>query len=180
MTDKVTVPELRNIVKTALAEDEVLLSTINSLKQWADAQAGKMLTKRNTPEGWIVRREYGMTQLETDAYYHARYTQTEPAGAKATLLVAHQEVNVYLPEAGAWSDLTMWHDRAVRDIAARKALLADGAHLRRIAKTLNDVNAALQAVTQELPRSPGTVPDRYAMIRAARLGDMRVDGRLCL
>ena len=176
MTDKLTTPKLRRIVEKALTEDEKLLACLDSLSVWAADNAGKMLTKRNTPEGWIVRREYGMTHLETEAYYYGRFRTPEPKGPRASLLVAHQEANVYLPAAGDWGDLTMWRTRAAEAIERREALLADPAQLRAIVRALNAARAALAGIAEVLPWD---VPDRHAMIEAAGLGDVKT-GRLCL
>lgn len=172
-----TITALRALLREKQEEDVALIGALGELSQWLEAHAGKLLGDKesNSPRkiGWVVRREYGMTHLETEAYYFGRFRSPEPPGPRATLLVAHKEHNVAVPAPQELSDLNVQIDHARARIARRIALLADTAALRRIVAPLNSLNRALAAAGEALPWD---IPDRYAIIDAAGLKDVRLNG----
>jgi len=173
---------VKRIVKSGLEQEELDHSAAVQIAEWADAHEGKLLTERNKPEGWMIRRQYGMTELETDAYARSRWTNSEQPGPRATVLLAHQETNVRIPSSAYLAECSpAFFTAAVERNDARRALLEDPARLRAIARALNRTRDALALIAELLPTGsgPDSVPDRYDIIRAAGLGDVKV-GRLKL
>lgn len=184
----ITATEVRTLVKEAHARTEKTLELLDAFTTWADANAGKLLTERNKPEGWRIRKEYGMTHLEHDDYWRARFghgPDTAP-GAELYLLIAHAETHVVIPGrysapgSGRDREDTMRAEHLRAENERRAALLADSKQIARIVRALNSVSKALAEVADALPNGPGTpVPDRYRIIEAAGLDDVKV-GRLQL
>jgi len=188
MTDApfITAGEVKRITARRLAVEDQTLALCHALAEWALANDGKQLTKRNTPDGWHVRREYGMCHLEHEDYWRARHQNAsreeadERPGASLAILVAHQETSVFIDAERVIGGLGIESRAARQD--RRRALLADAKQLRLVASTLLRASEALARVSDVLPNGPDCpVPDRYEVIRAAGLGEVRLyNGRVSL
>jgi hypothetical protein len=138
------------------------IAAAEAVAAWADAHAGKLLTVRNAPEGWTIRKEYGMCQLETAAYADARWDRKPPTpGPRISLLLAHQETGVEIPTAAVLREKnTAYFSAAVDRNESRRAVLESGAEIKRLARAVPRFMAALEELRDAL--GEGTYPDLFA------------------
>lgn len=173
----ITARQIKAVIKAELEQETIDHNAAEEVAAWADAHADKLLTELNRPEGWHIVKRAGMTHLETDAYWRGVYRQVETPGPQVSLLVDWTEVSVRIPDAATLrAQSPAYFAAALERNEARRALLEDPDELRAIARSLNAVSKALAAVADHLPSD---VPDRYRIIEAAGLQDVKV-GRLML
>lgn len=157
---------VRDIVDQAYKDEAEELLLCAQLLRWCEAWQGKRLTVRNCPEGYRIRKQYGMTHLEHEAYGGARYqqgNQHEP-GATIAPLLAHSETNVVIPTPDELSR-ELGVERRERRQAARDAILCD----ERLITVANAVNAVTDALAAARAALPWDFPDRHAILAAAGL-----------
>ncbi len=173
-----TIDKLADEIRAVLEAHIEDTDAAEAIAAWAEANQGKRLTERNKPEGWFISKQYGMTNLYNEAYRGSRWGSNDDYDPAAVdLLIAHADTNVVVPSPEYLREKNPRHfDAAVERNAKRRYLLAHPEQVRNIAAALVNVQDALQTVAKIIDND---VPDRYDMIRAAGLGDVKV-GRLML
>jgi len=157
---------VRSILEQAYKDEAEELLICATLLRWCEAWQGRRITTRNCPEGYRIRKEYGMTHLEHEAYGRARYqqgSQHEP-GATIAPLFAHSETNVVVLTPDELSRELGVEYRERRQ-AARDAILRDERPIT-VANAVNAITDALAAATAALPWD---FPERHTILAAAGL-----------
>ena len=149
--------------------------------------AGKLLTKRfadrlreMTGVEWTIRRNYGMTHVETLAYARSDWTHP-PEGPRICLLLAHSEKNVEIPTGIEVEEKNPAYFEAARkrNKYRAKVLAAGGLppELDSVLSAMDELGRAYEHVV-ELINASGcgshSVPDWYA-IRASILPENLTD-----
>jgi len=116
-------------------EDEETPATVS---QWALDNAGKQLRSNNVPDGFKIRRQYGMTHLEPD-------------GGGYGYLIAHSESGVDVPDVETLRELSpAYYGGLEKRNAYRRALLADPERLQREAKAISQVQRTVKAYRESV------------------------------
>jgi len=155
---------VRAILEHAYKDTAEELAICASLLRWCEAWQGKKLTKRNCPEGYRISKRYGMTHLEHEAYWRARFQQGDQhaPGSSIAPLIAHSETNVVVPAPDELSRELGVEYRG-RQQAARDAILRD----ERPISVANALNALTDAFALVAAALPWDFPDRHAILEAA-------------
>jgi hypothetical protein len=172
-----TIDKLADDLRAILESHIEDTAAAEAIAAWCEKNAGKRLTERNKPAGWWIDKRYAMTYLENDAYREARWGNAQDAPGQMSFLLAHATTNVLIPSPDYLREHNPAHfDAAVKRNNRRRYLLAHPEQVRNMAAALVGVQRALQDVASVIGND---VPDRYDLIRAASLGDVKV-GRLML
>lgn len=158
---------VRGILEQAYKDEAEELLICATLLRWCETWQGRRLTTRNCPEGYRIRKQYGMTHLEHEAYGRARYQQGNQHDPGATIapLFAHSETNVVVLTPDELSR-ELGVEYRERKQAWRDATLRDVHGTIHVANVLNALNEALAYVAAALPWD---FPERHAILAAAGL-----------
>ena len=156
-----------DVWRKAQEHEEAELVIAADLITWAEKNQGKQLTERTKPENYRIRREYGMCHLEHDAYWRARYQQgyQRAPGSYITVLIAHQERNVRIPDPETIRK-NVGYDSRVQRANARRIAIEQVSPAYRIAEAFTALDAALIELGQVFAYDNHT-PDEYDLFRAA-------------
>lgn len=123
----------------------------DAVADYAKTRAGKPLTVRDceklkqiTGQGWHIRKQYGMTHLDNDAYTQAHYSNIS-SHESIDLLVAHTETGVLWPEDLAAKNPAYYAGAKERN-AQREALLHDAKAFAATVKAMESYGKALKAL----------------------------------
>ena len=166
------------IIRATIESGVEDVSAAEALAEWSDDHAGKRITSRNVPPGWVIRQQYGMFHLETAAYADARWDRKPPTpGPRISLLVAHQETSVEWP-TGAYlrEKNTAYFSAAVDRNESRRAVLESGAEIKRLARAVPRFMAALEELRDALGEGtwPEVFADRYEIRKAVGIDTVKI------
>ena len=155
---------VRGMMERSSERASITAEIIAEVLAWAEKYQGRKLTARNKPDGWHIRKEYGMTHLESDAYGRARYRDDaqDAPGANLSALIAYQETFVDVPTPAELADALGVSAHNAREQRRDEAIRS--AKPETIAAALNTLTDALVAVDKALPWD---MPDRYDILSAA-------------
>jgi len=164
MHPHISADDIRGILESESERARIEATMIAELIAWAEKNAGKMLTKRNEPAGWHIRKEYGMTHLETDQYQSARYRQDDQTapGSYLSALVCHSETFAEVPTVEQLRQTLAVESREAHQAARAEAITS--ARPETIARLVNALSDTLAEINNVMPYD---FPGKTAIERAA-------------
>ena len=152
-----TTSELKTLLREGM-EDTTMAQRVRA---WATQREGQAIAKNRIPEGFWVRREHGMTHLETPNYTSSR-------GARGySFLVAYKETGALVPSPEKLERLnTCYFSGANKRNALRADLLNDPVEQRQIAMLFTSARnhfLAFQKAKKELKAALGKWSETHEM-----------------
>ena len=161
-----TKDEVRDLIESKMEDEDMP----NLIASWATLHAGKPLTTRNVFGGYKIRRQYGMTHIDSPDYRD---------GKGFSFLIGHSERNVVIPDGATIAKKNPCYFAGAQDRnRLRLLILADEKRLTEIADAITTAQLALSSYVEAYERLESVTdyptPERYDLLATAQL---KIDGR---